>query len=397
MPSDPDAPAVETLRHHVITHHPRALERLAHLVNHDTPSLDAAANDAAFRTLATWCEEHGASTERLSATAPHANHLAARWHARGEARVHILILTHVDTVWPIDETTRRPFAIENDHATGPGIFDMKAGIIQSLEAIDAFRSTRESDDADVTLLITSDEEVGSPTSRSHIEREARDASVVLVPEPSKEGALKTARKGVGMYRVQAMGRSAHAGLEPERGRSAILEMARHISTIDALNDPTCGTTVTVGMISGGSARNVVAERCHVDVDVRTKTIEESARVHDALMSLHAIDPDVTLSIEGGTNRPPMVRTASTSRLYERAAALARLLDEPVAETMVGGGSDGNFTAALDRPTLDGLGAVGAGAHAQHERIDVQRSLIVRTTLLAGLLADLTLNGTPEAQ
>lgn len=392
-PPSPDT--LHAVRRHVERNHDRALDRITRLVNHDTPSFDPNATQDAITMILAWCETQEASLETIDAGGKHADHLIARWPAVHEPRSQLLILTHVDTVWPADETTRRPFRRDGDRATGPGIFDMKTGIVQSLEAIDAIRAVQRLEDTTLTLLVTTDEEVGSPTSRALIEREAATADVVFVTEPSSDGALKTARKGVGMYRVHAHGRAAHAGLEPQAGRSAILEIARQIPLIDALNDPAVGTTVTVGMIAGGSARNVVAERCHVDVDVRTATAEESRRVHEALHSLNALGEDVTLTVEGSTNRPVMERTAVTADLVARAQAIAGHLGEPVGETAVGGGSDGNFTAALGRPTLDGLGAVGGGAHAQHEWIDVPRSLIQRTSLLAGLLIDLSTTPLPR--
>jgi len=385
----PSIPTMHALRRHVERNHERATQRLRHLVDHDTPSFDPDATSGAITLLLEWCEAQGATVDTIDAGGAHADHLRARWPATHEPRNHLLILTHVDTVWPGDETTRRPFQHDGDRATGPGIFDMKTGIIQSLEAIDAVLALQPLEHTTLTLLVTTDEEVGSPTSRDLIEREASTADVVLVTEPSSDAALKSSRKGVGMYRVSAHGRSAHAGLEPQAGRSAILEIARQIPLIDALNDYAVGTTVTVGMIAGGSARNVVAERCHVDVDVRTMTPEETRRVHEALLNLRAMGEDVTLDVEGGTNRPVMERTEVTAQLYARAQAIADHLDEPLSETAVGGGSDGNFTAALGRPTLDGLGAVGGGAHALHEWIDVRRSLIQRTSLLAGLLLDLS--------
>ncbi len=383
----PTPTSIESIADHVRAHHARAVERLERLVNHDTPSMDARANREAIAMISRWCKAHGATVEVVDAGAAHADHLIARWPARAVDGDQILILNHVDTVWPGDETQRRPFHRNGDRATGPGIFDMKCGIIQSIEAIDAARSVDPLERTSITLIVTSDEEVGSPTSRSLIEREALKSALVLVAEPSSDGALKTARKSVGMYEITAEGRAAHAGLEPEAGRSAILEMARQIPIIDALNDSAVGTTVTLGVIAGGSARNVVAERCTIHVDVRAALPEEAHRVHEALTNLQPIGEGINLHCAGGTNRPVMERTSSTAHVFARAKAIAEDLGEPLQETVVGGGSDGNFTAALGRPTLDGLGAVGGGAHAVHEWIDLPRSLLQRTSLLAGLLVD----------
>jgi glutamate carboxypeptidase len=292
-----------------------------------------------------------------------------------------LILGHMDTVFPAGEAARRPFRIENGRATGPGVFDMKAGIVlvwAALKALDAVPRP-------VTVLLTSDEEIGSPSSRQLIEKEASQASAVLVLEPSLPGGtLKTARKGVGRFTVMATGRAAHAGIDPARGINAIEEIAHQILQLQRMSDPSRGTTVTVGLVQGGSRVNVVPAEAAVDVDVRVPNNEEARRISEAIHGLQAIVPGATLQVRGGINRPPMERTTDTARLLELAKKIGNEIGIAVQEGSTGGASDGNFTAAMGIPTLDGLGAVGDGAHALDEFVDMD-SLSVRAALIAGLI------------
>jgi glutamate carboxypeptidase len=300
------------------------------------------------------------------------------WRRPGDRPV--LVLCHYDTVWPTDTIAHFPFTLEDGIARGPGVFDMKGGIVQGLFAIAA-------SEAPVTLLLTHDEEVGSPESRAVIEREAPGSRAALVLEPSsQDGAVKVARKGVAHWEVRAKGRAAHAGLEPERGINAAVEIARQIERIQGFADPEAGTTVTVTMVRAGSAENVVAEEAWARVDARMWSVEEVERLGRAFASLEPTVPGTHLSVSGGLNRGPMERSA-TAALLERLAGLG--YDLPTAE--VGGGSDGSFTAALGIPTLDGLGAVGGGAHARDEHAVVDE-MPRRAEMVARLLDDLAADG-----
>jgi glutamate carboxypeptidase len=264
------------------------------------------------------------------------------------------------------------------------VFDMKAGIVQSLYAVDALRSAG-LDTPTITLLITSDEETGSRTSRGLIEEEARRARAVLVVEPSSDGGrLKTARKGIGMYTLAVTGRPAHAGIEPEKGISALLELAHQTVALHALTDLEKGISVTVGRASGGTRRNVVPATAEAEIDLRVLTAEQAEELDRAIMDLKPTLPGAKVEIEGGINRPPMERTAEVERLYLLAAEAAEELNLSLGESLSGGGSDGNFSAALGVPTLDGLGAVGGGAHALDEHVCIDE-LPRRAVLLAGVI------------
>jgi glutamate carboxypeptidase len=268
---------------------------------------------------------------------------------------------------------------------GPGTFDMKGGIALALAALEALRATA-TPHPPITMLWTTDEEIGSATSREAIESEARRSAAVLVLEPALPGgALKTARKGCGEFEVTVHGISAHAGLDPGKGASAIHELATQIAVIERLQDLPRGISVNVGLISGGSRPHVVAEEARATVDVRAPSPAAADAVESAIRALHPARPGTRLTVTGGFERPPMERTAGVASLFARARAVAASLGHDLQEGSAGGGSDGNFTAALGIPTLDGLGALGDGAHAAHEFIDVP-SLPFRAALLAGLLA-----------
>jgi glutamate carboxypeptidase len=305
---------------------------------------------------------------------------------RGGAPEPVLVLCHLDTVWPAGTTRRWPFQVVDGRATGPGVFDMKAGLVQALYALRA--TTRQ--DA-VTLLVTSDEEIGSPSSRALIEEEARKSRAVLVLEASADGALKTARKGASMYRVLVEGRAAHAGLEPERGVSALVELAHQVQAIVAVGDPAAGTSVTPTTATAGTTTNTVPARAELAVDVRAWTTAEQARVHGTLSGLRPHLPGATVTVTGGVNRPPLEaeRSLALADLADRCAA--RLGIRPFGRAAVGGASDGNFTAALGVPTLDGLGAVGGNAHAEGEYVDVS-FLAERTDLLRAVVEHLAVDG-----
>lgn len=315
---------------------------------------------------------------RLLGEVPEVLETSGRPHLRlrGGARSPVLVLCHLDTVWPAGTTARWPFAVQDGYATGPGVFDMKAGLVQGLFALSSVTCQDE-----VTLLVTSDEEIGSPSSRFLIEQEARAARAVLVLEPSAAGALKTARKGVSMYRVAVEGRAAHAGLEPELGANALVELAHQVHAVVALADPAAGTTVTPTTATAGTSSNTVPAAAAMDIDVRAWTAVEQQRVHEGLAQLVPREAGTVLRISGGVNRPPLEAARST-RLAALADRCAHELGIPApGRAAVGGGSDGNFTAALGVPTLDGLGAVGGNAHAEGEHVDVaaipQRAALLR--------------------
>ncbi|HEX4817114.1 MAG TPA: M20/M25/M40 family metallo-hydrolase, partial [Nonomuraea sp.] len=280
-----------------------------------------------------------------------------------------------------------PFAVVDGKATGPGVFDMKTGLVQSIWALRGLRELGLPHPS-VRYLFNGDEEIGSPASRPVIEECAGDASAVLVFEASADGALKTARKGVGIFHVRFRGVEAHAGLEPANGASAIDELARVVRRLHDLSDPASGTTVNVGVVSGGTGSNVVAGAARAEVDVRVASQAEADRVDAALAGLRPHDPRAAIEVRGGWNRPVMERGAGTARLFGIARTVAAGIGVDLRERSVGGASDGNFAAALGRPVLDGLGAVGAGAHARHEHISVD-GMVERAALTAGLLHALT--------
>jgi glutamate carboxypeptidase len=304
-----------------------------------------------------------------------------RWRF-GSTPTRVVLIGHLDTVWPLGTIERWPFSVTDGVATGPGAFDMKAGIVQLLHGL-----ARVDDLDGVAVLLTADEEIGSPTSRSLIEDTAAGATAALILEPSAGAALKTARKGVSNYEVIVRGRAAHAGLEPEKGSNATVEMAFAVLAINALAQPLLGTTVTPTVLRSGTATNVVPAEAVLQVDVRTATPEEQRRVDIAARRLIATVPGTTIEVRGGPNRPPLPPSASAD-LFARAQRVAADLDlAPLTSVEVGGGSDGNFTAALGVPTLDGLGAVGDGAHAEGEHV-VLAALPERVALLTALVTDL---------
>jgi glutamate carboxypeptidase len=279
-----------------------------------------------------------------------------------------------------------PFRERSGRIFGPGVLDMKAGVVMALAAIRALR-TLEISTRPVTLLLNSDEEVGSPVSRPITERLALASAAVLVLEPAQGLACKTARKGIADYRLEVTGVAAHSGVDFARGHSAILELAQLIETVAGFTRPGLGRTVNPGVIGGGTRSNVVAAQAWADVDVRVQRSSDAATVEKLFRGLRCNDPHCTLKVTGGMNRPPMERKAGTVALYKHARGLAANLGFDLPEAATGGGSDGNFTAALGVPTLDGLGAVGEGAHAAHESIVIEH-LIPRTALLAAMLATL---------
>jgi glutamate carboxypeptidase len=303
----------------------------------------------------------------------------------GSGDAQILLLGHYDTVWPVGQLERMPLREENGRLHGPGVFDMKAGLVIAWMAVRALRASGTAWPARVVMLATSDEEVGSGTSRALIEAEAARSRAVLVLEPSLPGgAVKTSRKGVGEYRIEAHGVASHAGIEPQKGASAILELARTVLAVTELQDPARGLTINVGRIAGGIRSNVVAAHAVAEVDVRITTAVDAERVDRAMAALEARTPGVTLRVSGGINRPPLERTPGVLELFHHAREVAGALGTDLDEGATGGASDGNFTAALGVPTLDGLGPEGDGAHALHEHVLVDR-LATRAALIAGLI------------
>jgi glutamate carboxypeptidase len=302
----------------------------------------------------------------------------------GRGRGGTLLLGHLDTVWPVGSWGADPFRVEGDLARGPGAFDMKAGIAVGIAVLEAL--ARDPQSPRVSMLLVPDEEVGTEASRSLLMETARDHARVLVLEPSLDGAAKVARKGTGLFRIVFKGIAAHAGLEPEKGASALVEMARTALVVEALADAALGTTVTATLARAGSVSNVVPESAELSADVRVWTETEARRVEAAFGSLQAHDPRVAMEVAGGFDRPPLEPTPAAEALYAAARRIALDLGFDLAAARVGGASDGNLTAAAGLPTLDGLGPRGGGAHARDEHVLVS-DLPRRAALLARLVRE----------
>jgi len=359
---------------------PEALTMLEQMVSMESPSLDKNRTDKFAQFVAGKFKEIGGRVDFVPAEKV-GDHLRVRFQSESSGR--ILLLGHTDTVWPAGEIARRPFKIENGRAKGPGVFDMKAGVLLMWMAL------RLMPDRPVTILLTSDEELGSTSSRNLIETEATGCRAVLVLEPSLPGGvLKTARKGVGTFTLKAIGRAAHAGIDPEKGVNAIEEIARQIVKLQKMTDATRGTSVTVGVVQGGTRSNVVPAEAAVEIDVRIASVEEAAKVTNQMKALEPELPGARLQLHGGINRPPMERTTETARLFEVAHRVAAQIGIDLKEGSTGGASDANFTSALGIPTLDGLGAVGGAAHGVDEWVEIE-SLPLRAALVAGLIEELT--------
>lgn len=355
------------------------LDDLRSLVDTESPSNDIAALTRSADVLAEIIERHLGSRPQI-VPGPAGPHV----HWRGGPAAKVLIVGHHDTVFPLGTVAERPFTVADGRATGPGVFDMKAGIVQAIHAVAAL-----DDRSGIELLITADEEIGSRTSRPLIEERAAACGTVLVFEPSADGgALKTGRKGVGTFEVVVRGRASHAGLEPEKGINSLVAAAELISTIATFGDPARGTTVTPTVAHAGTADNVVPAETRFLVDVRVTEPAEQQRLEAAMASLSTTVPGAAIEVLGGLNRPPMHESASAT-LFPVAQRVAGAIGlAPVQGVAVGGGSDGNFTAAIGVPTLDGMGAVGGGAHADHEFVLVD-TIPDRVRLTTALLAELT--------
>ncbi|GGP77781.1 glutamate carboxypeptidase [Saccharothrix coeruleofusca] len=358
---------------------PVMLRDIETLVTCESPSSDLAAVARSADAVARLgVERLGVEPERVVVDGR--THL--RWRF-GDGPRRVLVVGHHDTVWPLGTLMTHPFTVDGGVLRGPGCFDMKAGLVLAMHALAALP-----DRSGVTLLVTGDEEIGSPTSRALVEAEAAGCAAALVLEASAGGgALKLERKGVSRYGVRVRGRAAHAGLEPELGVNATVELAHQVLAVAALADPGRGTTVTPTLMSAGSSANTVPALGEVAVDVRARDAAEQRRVDAAMRALRPVLAGAGVEVSGGPNRPPLPGSASAA-LFERASAVAAALGlPPLSGVAVGGGSDGNFTAGVGTPTLDGLGAVGGGAHADDEHVLVAE-LAPRAALVAALVADL---------
>lgn len=359
---------------------------LRQVVEIESPSLNPAAIDRMANHLAREFSQRGAKVQLLSNPTAGSALLAEFWPGARGAKP-ILLLGHLDTVWDVGTLKEMPFQVRDGRAYGPGIYDMKSGIVCGLWAIQALEALKIKPAGPVRFFLNADEEVSSIAFRDELLAEARLARAVLVLEPAAaKGALKTARKGVGEFQVTVRGRSAHAGINPSAGVNAISELARQILRIEKLSRPRRGLTVNVDVIQGGTRSNVIPEHAVARVDVRVPTAADREKIERQMRALTPIHPEATLEITGGVNRPPLERKMA-SALFRQARDLGRKMGLELDEAATGGGSDGNFTAALGIPTLDGLGGTGDGAHARHEHVIV-RELPQRAALIAALIATL---------
>jgi glutamate carboxypeptidase len=374
----------------------RLLKEIEALVQIESPSDDPAAVNQAVDLVEHWCAQMGGRIKRHSdrnalrkkSGGRFGDVLEARFPTAGTSRSKekpILLLGHLDTVWAKGTLATMPVRKHQGWLFGPGVYDMKAGVAMALTALRALMDNGLLNQP-VTLLLVSDEEVGSPFSRPITEKIALQSSAVYVLEPAQgpQGAYKTARKGVGEYRLTVRGVASHSGVDFAAGHSAVVELARQIDRVANFTEVDRGLTVNPGVIAGGTRSNVVAAEAWAAIDVRIPRKADAARIEKKLKSLKRIDPACSLSITGGINRPPMERTPGTVALFKRAATLAKAAGFDLEEAATGGGSDGNFTSALGLPTLDGMGAVGHGAHASDESILID-ALVPRTVLLAAML------------
>ena len=361
------------------------LDSLRKIVEFESPSSEKAAVDRLVDYLQGELTSRGGAVERIGQP-DFGDLLVGRWP--GDGGDPLLVMTHIDTVWPLGTLERLPCEIDDQVGRGPGIYDMKASVAIMLSALDIL-SELDAFNRPIVWLINTEEEVGSPVSRPHIERLARESSTVLCLEPPvpPDDSLKTQRKGVGMFTMHVEGRASHAGADHASGVSAIEELARQIQWLHGLTDYDSGTTVNVGVMSGGTKRNVVAADASALIDLRVETIAEADRIVPLIQSATPQLEGTAVTVEGELNRPPMERSPHVINAFDRAVALAESIGQTVTEAATGGGSDGNFTAALGVPTIDGLGCPGDGAHAESEHIQVSK-VEGRTALIAALLAGL---------
>jgi len=366
----------------------RMARMLARLVRAESPSTNKAALDHLAQLVATEWRRRGASVHLLRQSVA-GDLVRVEWRPAGSrGKAPILLLGHLDTVYELGTLQRTPFRVRGGRAYGPGTFDMKSGLVIALYAIEALRALKLRPRRPIVCLWTSDEEIGSYKSRAAIERQARASCAALVLEPAggTRGDLKTARKGVGEVTLEVTGRSAHAGLDPQSGINAVLELSLQLARLQRLNRPGRGVTVSAGVIQGGTRSNVIPDRATALIDLRAPSLREMRSLERGLRALRPILPGAKLAVRGGFNRAPLEPRMSKS-LYSRARRIAHEMGLSVGQCAVGGGSDGNFTAAIGVPTLDGMGGVGGGAHSPGEFV-LLRSLPERAALLAALLLEL---------
>ena len=362
------------------------VETIRQMAEMESPSDDKAAVDRLGAWLAERFEKLGGKV-KVHRQPRYGNHLQVDFPGRDAKEKPVLLLGHFDTVYGLGALAQMPCKVEKGRLYGPGVFDMKSGIAFMLHAMEALQAIHGGLPRPVRVWLVTDEELGSESSRAMTEKLAKQSAAVLVLEPSAgaKGALKTSRKGVGEYTVRVTGKAAHAGLDPGAGQSAVVELAHQIARIAEFGEPQRGFTVNVGVIRGGTRTNVIAAEAVAEVDVRIERLADAARIDRKFRGLRPVNRKCKLEISGGVNRPPMERGTGTGALFAKAQAMAREIGWKLEETAVGGGSDGNFTAALGIPTLDGLGGVGDGAHAVHEHVLIEE-LPRRAALIAGLLA-----------
>ena len=363
------------------------INSIREIVDIESPSFDSKGSKEVVEWMRTRVQEilPDAKVERISAE-NYGEHMLIRCFEGASNLKPVFILGHSDTVHPIGSKKQNPTRIEDGKFYGCGIFDMKANIVVMLEVFRAIKTFGLSPCRPINIFIACDEEVGSVTGREFVEREAKKAEFCLVFEPSANGKVKTGRKGTGGYTLKTHGIPSHAGLDPEKGASAILEISRQIKRLHKLNNFEIGTTLTVGTIKGGTTTNVVPAEAECSIDVRFETLEEANRIEEQLNSLQPFDQRVTLELLGEINRPPMQRTEGVVKLFQKARKIANTFDYTLEETQVGGASDGNFVGALGIPLLDGLGVAGDGAHTLNEFIFTE-DIPKRATLLAKMLLE----------
>ncbi len=369
---------------------------LERLVSAESPSQDPSSQAVVQAALTEELQANGFRVRQVPGRET-GGHLLAVPRNRTRGKPLQALIGHCDTVWPRGTLSSMPITIRAGRMTGPGIYDMKGGLVLMIFALRALAQLGLDPEVLPVVFVNSDEEIGSGESRRTVERLSKIADRVLVLEPAlgEVGALKTARKGVGQFTIRVSGKAAHAGLEPSKGVSAILELSHVVQKLFALNDPDSGITVNVGTIDGGMRPNVVAPESTADVDVRVLTTQQARQVEAAIRSLAPVTPGAVLTVEGDVDIPPLERTPRNRLLWRRAQAIAKEIDLDLEECLAGGGSDGNV-ASLFAPTLDGLGPVGAGAHATHEFIQLD-SMVERGALLALLLLEPPLNWQDELE
>jgi len=366
---------------------PKMLTALRTFVLAESPSLEKAPADRCCAIVAAAWRKRGARVERLPQK-HRGDHLRITWQPqKSRTAGQLLVLGHYDTVYATGTLAKMPFRISAGKVYGPGTFDMKAGIVQALFALDALQQSQAALRKRIVFLWTSDEEIGSDSSRKLIEAEARRSDAVFVLEPSLGplGLVKTARKGVGEAEIIVHGRASHAGLAPQEGVNAVHELAQQVARLQKWNDLRRGISVNADIIEGGTRVNVIAERARAVIDLRALRLSDMRQLEKRLHTLKPLTRGARLEIRGGFNRAPMERRVSAA-LFSRAKSLAGQMGLSIGECMAGGGSDGNLTAALGVPTLDGLGAVGDGAHSAHEHV-IARTMPQRAALLAAILAE----------